>query len=338
MKKILTILLLVLVIGSAAGFGVYQHINGKTKFNTGYVNGNTAGNLYNAGLFCESGNTIFFANPSDENKLYAMDTNGEHVRKVSNDVASFINADANYIYYVRNNVSFDSAFSFLSINTDSLCRLDRDAKPKDRPIVLDRAPSMYASLIGNDIYYLHYDTTNNTQLYKVKIDGTQMEQISDNPYFTCCTDGQYLYYNGMKMDHNVWRFDTTTRSEELIYRDNCWMPTVIGSSIFFMDAENNYKLACVDSVTGEKMTLSDDRIEHYNIYGDYIYFQRNNDAALCRMRTDGSDYTVILEGDYTDINYAASNIYFRDFNTGLMFRTPLAYPEIAVPFEPGKGE
>ena len=115
MKKILPVILLLCVLAAAVGFGVYYHIQTQTKFNDGYVNGNNAGNLYNAGLFCESDGTVFFANPSDEYRLYAMDSDGSNLRKISNDIASFINADDNYIYYVRNNTSIDTAFSFLSI-------------------------------------------------------------------------------------------------------------------------------------------------------------------------------------------------------------------------------
>ena len=39
------------------------------KYNEGYVNGNTAGNLYNNGLLCEYGDKIYFANPEDVLKL-----------------------------------------------------------------------------------------------------------------------------------------------------------------------------------------------------------------------------------------------------------------------------
>ena len=323
MKKVLPVILLLCVLAAAVGFGFYYHIQTQTKFNDGYVNGNNAGNLYNAGLFCASDGTVFFANPSDEYRLYAMDSDGSNLRKISNDIASFINADDNYIYYVRNNTSIDTAFSFLSINTDSLCRINRDGTGDT--VILDPDPCMYASLIGNEVYYLHYDTDDNTTLYKVKIDGTGRQQVDKNAYFTSCTDGQYFYYNGLSGDHNIWRFDTATLSSDLIYSGNCWMPTVIGDSLFFMDCDDNYKLARVSLSTGEKITLSDDRIDCYNICGGYIYFQRNDtdNPAFCRMNTDGSGYTEIASGNYTDINATATDVYFREFHSGQMYRTPI---------------
>ena len=43
--------------------------------------GNTSTNLLNGGLFAKSGDTIYFANPYDQNSLYSMDTGLKHVKK-----------------------------------------------------------------------------------------------------------------------------------------------------------------------------------------------------------------------------------------------------------------
>ena len=150
MKKVITILLIILVLAAGVGFGVYHHKSNETKFNDDYINGNTAGNLYNAGIFCTAADgTIYFANPSDSSKLYSMNSDGSDLTKISDDVATFINADDNYIYYVRNNPVFTEPFSFLTINTDSLCRLDRSKHKKS--ILLDSSASLYASLVGNKV-------------------------------------------------------------------------------------------------------------------------------------------------------------------------------------------
>lgn len=103
MKKKTPFLVLFLLLTIAAALGIYRHLSEKTKFNETYVNGNVAGNLYNSGLFCENDGTIFFSNPADENKLYSMNSDGSNVKKLCDDTALSINADANYVYYVRNN-------------------------------------------------------------------------------------------------------------------------------------------------------------------------------------------------------------------------------------------
>ena len=50
MKKLPVILTIGLIVIVASVFGVVYHYQTKTKYNESYVNGNTAGNLYNAGL------------------------------------------------------------------------------------------------------------------------------------------------------------------------------------------------------------------------------------------------------------------------------------------------
>ena len=52
MKKLPVILTIGLIVIVASVFGVVYHYQNKTKYNESYVNGNTAGNLYNGGLFC----------------------------------------------------------------------------------------------------------------------------------------------------------------------------------------------------------------------------------------------------------------------------------------------
>ena len=128
MKKILSrvipILVILLIIGGICGYKYYFRI----LYNDSYVNGNTAGNLYNSGLFCESNGEVFFANPADNNTLYVMDSDGSNVKKLCNETVAYINADDHYIYYVRASGGANSEFAFLRLNTNSLCRMRRDGK------------------------------------------------------------------------------------------------------------------------------------------------------------------------------------------------------------------
>lgn len=312
--------LIVLII---AVFGIHYYLTNRTHWNDTYVNGNTAGNLYNNGIFCEHNDTVYFSNPNDNHYLYSMDTTGGNLKKLTEDIASFINADDNYVYYVRNNLAGGDDFSFLHINTNSLCRYDlKTGKVR----VLDSAPSIYASLIGNYIYYIHYDTATASTLYRVKIDGSEKEQVDKNPYFTCSANGQYFYYNGIENDHNIYQMDTSTGITNTICQGNFWMPSADNENIYFLDCEQEYALVKLGRSDAEPTTLTTDRIEYYNVYGDIIYFQRNNlngDSALCRMNTDGSNYQVIMEGDYTNINVTSDYVYFSDINDeGTIYRTP----------------
>ena len=307
LKRFIIPLAILLVI---AGYAVFYFVSRKTHFNDSYVNGNTAGNLYNGGIFCEHNGMVYFSNPDDNHYLYSMDTATGEVEKLYEDIASFINADDNHVYYVRNNVAKDFQFAFLHFNTNSLCRYDlKTGKVR----ILDSAPSIYASLIGNYIYYIHYDTETSSTLYRIKIDGSEKEQVDTNPYFTCSANGPYLYYNGIENDHNIYQMDTSSGVSQTICQGNYWMPSADNENIYFLDCLNNYSLVKLGRSQSEPVQLASDRIEYYNVCGNMIFFQRNNlngDAALCCMRTDGSNYKVIREGNFTNINATSQYVYF----------------------------
>ena len=71
-KKISIIIAVIVVIALIAAAVIFHYLSNRTHFNEGYVNSNTAGNLYNGGLFCEYDGTVYFSNPSDGGKLYSM--------------------------------------------------------------------------------------------------------------------------------------------------------------------------------------------------------------------------------------------------------------------------
>ncbi len=336
MKKAIAIITPIIVVLGVISFFVYQRYINKTIFNNSFVNGNLAGNLYNDGFFCEHNGTVYFSNPNDNYYLYSMTTDGGNVKKLYSDIASYINADDNYVYYVRNNLGVESDYSFLRFNANSLCRLN--LKTND-VTVLDPDPSIYASLIGNYVYYIHYDTEKGSTFNRVKIDGTEKETLNQNPYFTCSTNGQYLYYNGLEEDHNIYQLDTSTGVSQTIYQGNCWMPIVNNSKAYFMDCDNNFVLCSLGLSDATPTVLSDQRIECFNIYGDYIYFQTNgtkeNPAALCRMNTDGSNLQVIREGNYSNIHITSRYVYFREFkDNSQFFQTPTGGDGTVTVFNP----
>lgn len=332
MKKFLTILILILFIGGVGSAFAYSNYVSKDLYNDGYVNGNTAGNLYNSGLFCEYDDIIYFANPNDGNQLYQMKADGSDIEKISEDSAAYINADENYIYYARTGDNSESDFAFLKVHTHSLCKIRRDGKGE--VVVLDQDPSMYVSLVGNNLYYVHYNSTESSTLYSIKNDGEEKKQILPQPYFTCCTDGQYIYYNGLENDHNVYRLDTSTLAQTLIYEGNCWMPIVEGNYIYFMDCNNSYSLARTDISTGETITLVNEWVDCFNVHNGVIYFQTNgSNPAFCSINTDGSNYTVLKEGIFTQIHIAGNLVFFKDFSSEQFYKMSIRDGWIS-PFQP----
>ena len=337
MKKFIPFIVAAVILIGGIGTGAFFVIrSNRTHFNDDYVNGNTAGNLYNYGRFCEHNGVVYFANPSDGNRLYSMDARGGNLKKLSSDRVSFINADDHYIYYVRSNSGSIDLFTSSNFNANSLCRVDLDGS---NTLVLDPDPALYASLVGDYIYYLHYEEAEGSTLYRVKIDGSGKMQIDPSAIYPCSTLGQYIYYNGVANNHYLWRLDTASGAQGLLNSGNCWMPTVVNeTTAYYLDPSNNYVITRLNLATEERKVLSYDRVDWYNIYGSYIYFQTSEAErpALCRMRTDGEEYEVIAEGLYKNICTTTYYVYFSEYYSGDVYRidanTSGAVPEL---FDPG---
>lgn len=333
-KLVITGVILLIILG-VAGALFYQFQN-KVYYNTDYVNGNSAGNLYNGGLFCEKDGTVYFANPDDNFRLYSMDANGSNLKKLNDDSVSYINVDDHYIYYIRNSDYTDA--DIFSTKADALCRVSLNGK---HVTILDEAPCMYASLIGNSIFYLHYDESDATTLYKVDIDGKNLKQLQNYYVFTCSSQDKYFYYNGMKSDGNVYQFDTTTGNISLFYECNAYKPIVTGQNdIYYLDVDQDNALVHTNTQYDKPITLTTDSVDCYNIYGSYIYYQRYSEDSpgLCMIKNDGTESSVIAQGDYSSIHITSYYIYFMDYKTKEFYYTPTSNPGELTPFHPGKIE
>ena len=329
MKKYIKLLILLFVI-CIAGFVAYHYLNTKVKFNSTYVNGNLSGNLYNAGLFCESNGEIFFSNPNDNGRLYAMNVDGSNVHKLCNDSVMYINADKNFIYYVRNNTNNVTSTMFFAYDKNSLCRIKRTG---GKAFILDKEPCIYASLIGNYIYYLHYDTKTATTLYRVKIDGTEKKQVYIHYLFTCNASGQYFYYNNPD-NGQLFRYDTASQTQSLFYDCNCYKPVVMDeNNIFYMDVDQNNAIVHVNVNNPNPVVLTEGNIEHFNVYGSKIFYQRGgDDAALCMVKDDGTGFKELAKGEYSSINVTSQYVYFTDFSSNKVYYTSISNPGDIKPF------
>lgn len=337
MKKAILILLCVLLAGGAAGIFIWKYLDGRMQYNETYVNGNSAGNLYNGGLFCESEGKIFFSNPDDKNRLYSMDLNGGDLKKLCDDTVMFINADSHYVYYVRRNKyqKENQAFAVFSFADNSLCRISRDG---GNVTILDEDPCIYATLIGNYLYYLHYDNEDATSLYKIGIDGEGKKMLSQDYMFTCSALGQYFYYDGVH-DGMLYEYDTANDTAKMVYDCQCYKPIVTSdNNVYYMDVNKNNALVHTNIQFGNPNTLTTDSIDLYNVYGSYIYYQRYDEeegSGLCMIKNDGTEFCKLMAGNYSNIHVTSYYIYFTDYKTGQVFSTPTANPGELSVFHPG---
>lgn len=310
-KRIVTIIIVVVLI---AGLVLLKYFQTRTLYNDELINGNTSGNLYGQGLYCETNGQVYFANPMDDDALYVMNADETGVKKLDDDKVFFINADPHYIYYSRNANSDESQMSFLNVNKYSLCRVGLNGKNIK---ILDDDTINAVSLVQNTLYYYHYDTKTATTLYKVGIDGNDREMVSKVPIDPRSMSGKYLYYAGVEADHKLHRLDTSNGAEVVVLDANLWNPQIYGTSVFYMDLDDGYRIAYCDLNGGSKTTLSTYGASDFNAYGDYVFYQsmKADIDGLYMLNIKTGQESLIMAGQFNRINVTSQYVYFRDYNS-----------------------
>lgn len=310
--SIVSLFIIIIIFIIIETFSILYQYSKKTIMNTGNVSGNTAGNLYNNGIFCEYNNKVYFSNSYDNGNLYVMNSDGSNIKMLCNDTVSYINVAGKYIYYARNNLSDKNMHAIFRGNLFGVYRINTNGK---NILCLNDETCGVVSLGNNTVFYQHYEPESALSLRSISIDGTNEKDLTNdaiNP--SCIVDGT-MYYNNVSGNFNLSTLDVESKITTEIYNDMCWNPIYDDNYVYFMDISNDYSLARVNLSTFQKEVLGTGRVDTYNLYGDYIYYQANDakNPKLCRMKKDGTKVEDIIYGNFCNINVTSKYVYFNQF-------------------------
>lgn len=275
--------------------------------------GNTASNLYNGGTFCQRGNKVFFANSNDNDSLYVMNLDESKPKKiVSNSVLS-INADDNWVYYSLSGKSNGKGLGYVRKSAGMFgCNY---SGTKD--ICYTQNPVATFVLIGNNLYYQNYIKSKGTSLYSVTINKDKIHQVSEDMINPSCVQNGHIIYSGVKDNHFLYEMDMTTEQSFSILEKDMYMPIYHDDGyVYYLNPTEKYTLHRVNPSSGEDILIADERIDFYNIWNGYIYYQVSygSDPALYRINSDGTGLITLAQGVYKNLMTTDSYLYFRDFN------------------------
>ena len=310
----ITLLILVIVL-------VLISLTRKIASNPTGTIGNSAGNLYNGGLFTEQDGIVYFSNPYDSNSLYQMKSNETKLKKLSNSQAKYLNIGGNYLYYYQEDSSDSSSYGFIK-NISGLYRLNTK---NQRAKCFTRNQAGMLLLVDNTLYFPFKEDGKEEMLYQITTDQKDFIGIYEDPVNPVNVTSDTLYFGGKKYDHNLYSMDLTTKTVESVLDKNIWNPIVQDGYVYYMDVDANYCLSRYHLSSGETETLTTDRVDLFNMNDTYIYYQKNekDNYALMRMNLDGSDPTVISKGIYSNISITSQYIYFTAFGSTVpVYKTP----------------
>ncbi len=288
---------------------------GRVPLNDENTVGNTPGNLNNGGYFCESDGRVYFANAYDGYALYSMNSDESDLRKLGEGSYSFLNVGGDYLYYSMIGNSDDYELGFIG-TPYGVYRSKLNGK---KVTGLDRSHIINMQLCGSYIYYEKYDNKKAVSLEKIRIDKKDKQTVVPEAIINpnCYVDGT-IYYNGddKSKDHYLYALDTATGVSSVVWEGDIWNPIVQDGYVYYMDISSNYRLCRYSLYNDTVVVLTNDRIDMFNLYDNYIYYQVSSptEPALKRMLIDGSSPEVVREGVFQNINITSQYVYFNAFD------------------------
>ncbi|MCM1412601.1 MAG: DUF5050 domain-containing protein [Lachnospiraceae bacterium] len=313
-KKIKIVLISIVAVSALAAAGVWTMLAGRVKMNPAGTVGNTAGNLNNSGLFCEYGDKVYFSNSFDGGSLFVMNPDETELKRLKTMKVRNILAGGSYLYFFQTGSSSSESgpAQIQGIRSFDRCGLDGSGSAS-----LTRDVVTSGQLVDNYLYLLTAPSSG-PLFYKIKIDKTDKTTLAEYSLNPACAENGVIYYNNTQSDHYLYALDTKTDTASEIWRGNLWYPVKQGDYIYYMDVANDYRLCRYSLSQNVIEVLTHDRVDCFNVNGSYIYYQKNGQkdgsgAQLKWMFTDGSNETVLAEGNYTNINMTSRYVYFQAF-------------------------
>ncbi len=328
-KTAKTVLITTIFVLALAALGLVSYFSGRVSMNPDGTVGNSAGNINNDGLFCEYNGKVYFSNASDHGCLYSMNPDETEVKCLNKMTVRNILAGGDYLFFYQTGSASESGAGQIE-GMRSFCRSElngNDITTLTRDVVLT------GQLVNNYLYLLTKSSSSGTSFYKLKIDKSEQVDLANYGINPACAGDGIIYYNGTLEDHYLHALNTANDVSTQLWTGNIWYPVLDGDYIYYMDVSDNYRLCRYSLSLNEAQTLTEDRVDCFNVGGGYIYYQKNDsrDPQLKCMRTDGSDNRTVANGNFTHICMTSQYVYFQAFGNDLTtYHTPLggtAYSE-----------
>lgn len=329
-KKVIAIICIVCVVLLIASAAVFKYLNDRVPQNPAGTVGNTAGNLYNNGLFCENDGYVYFANAYDSSSLYRMRPDESEMEKIAYTEVSSLNADGKYLYYYQGGSGSGSGLGFVR-STTGIYRVNKN-KAGDA-LCLDRVNGKYVLLADNDVYYTC--SSDQVSLKKVSTDGKTKEILLELDILPVSVQDSTFYYLNNEGNLHLMALDLRTSTSRQVLAEDIYMPIIEGNTVYGIDIHDNYSLIKLDTTTGSKTRLDTGRIDLLNVTDSYIYYQTSGSTPqLKRIRRDGSDMEVVADGSFNNINATSQYVYFTQFGSSIpMYKTPASGPVNVTTFD-----
>ncbi len=309
-KRVLIALSILTLIAVSA---LYFYSKNHTFYNQEEEIGNTPGNIYNGGLFCQQGDYIYFNNISDDGGLYRMNLVCDEIMKISDNKAVYINADEKYLYYIlANNLTTNSKNILNTFPNSGIYRLNQNGTGL---MAFTGDPSAHLILRGNQLYAQRYDANLGSTLYQYDISGEKERLL----YETAAVPGEviedFLYYTDSSKNNNIGYTNLLSFTNHSVLKGSYSQPIYMDDYMYYIDEADN-KLYRKNIGSNETTLLVKKPCSTYNITnsGKYLYYQISGTKKdqLCRLDLETLKSKTIRKGDFKHIHVTDTYVFFTD--------------------------
>ncbi len=275
----------------------------------GIVNteGNTPGNLSNAGLAAVQGDTVYFRS-NDGGSIYKADLNGEGASLLGTDSAWYINVAGDWIYYS---------------NRDDNNRIYRIGIDGSGRTPVTRSKALFVTLTENWLIYLDQD--DNNRIYKVNTSGGDQTQISDDSATSINVSGSWIYYINASDGNRIYRINIDGSGRESLTDTSASCLSVTDDFIFYSNESDGNKLYKMNFDGTGSEAINNRPSRFINAQDQWVYYSDPSDNySLAKINVDGTDDQTLLPGPVTIINTAGDSVvYSNQYDPDVIYRVDL---------------
>ncbi|MBC2578824.1 DUF5050 domain-containing protein [Clostridium sp. DJ247] len=240
----------------------------------------------------QAGNTLYYSNWSDKDKIYKINADGTGKQKISDDSASELILSNNTIYYSNKSDSY----KIYSINTDGTGR---------KKLLDERTYNLI--LLGTFIYYIG---PNNT-IYALDVSNGSKSSL--NIQSRCFdSDGTNIYYEDYLMNGSLSSIQINGTNKTKISDDAPMDIVVQAKVIYYSNAGDGNKLYKVSSDGTNKTKLNDFKSMNLVLDNGWIYYINDSDYdKIYKIKLDGTNNTKVSDESFVkSFSIAGNFIYF----------------------------
>lgn len=220
---------------------------------------------------------------------------------------------SDWIYYIAPNISNSQIGIF---------KIDKEGNQKqelfmgDENLMSLNVSENYIFFIGAKKY--NTDDSLDNKIYKMKLDGTELEIINNNEFHDNCYEiyvvDEYVYYIGI--DSNIYKMNLNGSNRSIVSDNATGYLGITDKYIIYNALANNSSeyttyIMNLDG-TNKRAIIEGERLYSVNIKDDYIYYTNMN-KQICKSKIDSGKSEILLDTSAYNMNLYGDYIYFFNY-------------------------